>query len=190
MINGKRARLRPIRSDDLALLRRWFDDPETMRFWGQPTPLVTEAQFASDLGGRFARFDDAGYFMIELLDGTPIGRIEFEGVDMRARSAEVMILIGDPVARGRGYGTDAMTALLRYLFEERNLHRVSLAAIAWNTQAKRLYEEVGFTAEGTLRDDLFFAGRYHDQVVMAILRHEFEARQPRVTVVTGGGPDG
>jgi RimJ/RimL family protein N-acetyltransferase len=178
MIAAERLRLRPIRRADLPTLRAWFDDPDTMRFWGIPSPLVVEDQFEEDLAGRFRRFDAAGYFLIELLDGTPIGRIEYERLDPQTRSADVMILIGAPEARGRGYGTEAMVALLRYLFHQRNLHRVSLSVLAWNNRAIRSYEKVGFVVEGTLRDDLFFDGRYHDQVLMSMLRHEFDARWP------------
>jgi RimJ/RimL family protein N-acetyltransferase len=178
MILGERVRLRPIRRSDLPILRSWFDDPETMRFWGQPMPIVVEDQFEADLAGRFRDFDEAGYFMVERLEGTPIGRIEFERLDPQARSAETMILIGAADARGQGYGSDAMVALLRYLFHQRNLHRVALSVIAWNERAVRSYEKVGFLVEGRLRDDLYFDGRYHDQIVMSILRHEFDARWP------------
>ncbi|MGH2559165.1 MAG: GNAT family N-acetyltransferase [Thermomicrobiales bacterium] len=176
MIEGELVRLRPIGPDDLSLLRRWFEDPETMRHWGTGAPLVTPHAFQDDLQGRFARFDEAGYFMIEPAEGSPIGRIDFERLSARIRSAEVMILIGDPSARGKGYGTDAMIALLRYLFHERNLHRVSLTVLAWNERAIRSYEKVGFVVEGRLRDDHFFDGRYHDQMVMGMLRPAFDAR--------------
>jgi RimJ/RimL family protein N-acetyltransferase len=176
MITGEFVRLRSIRRDDLPVLSAWFDDPETMRLWGMPTPLSTEDQFEQDLAGRFGRFDDAGYFMVELMNGTPIGRIEYERLDPQARSAEAMILIGAPDSRGHGYGTDAMVALLRYLFHQRNLHRVALSVIAWNERAIRCYLKVGFVVEGRLRDDLFFDGAYHDQFLMSILRHEFDAR--------------
>ncbi len=180
MIAGDRIRLRPLRDSDLPLLRAWFDDPDVMRFWGMTSNPVVDQRFAEDLVGRFARFEVAGYFAIDLPDGTTIGRVEFERLSTETRSAEVMILIGDRSAWGKGYGTDAMTALLRYLFHTRNLHRVSLTVLAWNRRAIRSYKKVGFTVEGTLRDDLYFDGRYHDQLVMGMLHHEFDARWPLV----------
>jgi RimJ/RimL family protein N-acetyltransferase len=176
MIEGERVRLRPIHPDDLEVMRRWFDDAETMRHWGIAAPLVRHDAFEHDLRDRFARFDDAGYFMIELESGAPIGRIDFERLSERTRSAEIMILIGERAARGKGYGTDAMVALLRYLFHERNLHRVGLSVIDWNERALKSYAKIGFTVEGRLRDDLYFEGRYHDQIVMGILRPEFDAK--------------
>ncbi len=178
MIAWRTVRLRPFHERDLPLLRAWFDDPELMRFWGMPSSPVVDQRFAEDLTRRFSRFDDAGYFAIDLINGTTIGRVDFERLSTETRSAEVMIIIGDRTARGKGYGTDAMVAVLRYLFHTRNLHRVSLNVLAWNVRAIRSYEKTGFTVEGRLRDDLFFDGGYHDQIVMSILRHEFDARWP------------
>jgi RimJ/RimL family protein N-acetyltransferase len=178
MLVGTQVQLRPIRRDDLPRLRAWFDDPELMRHWARPAPLVVDDAFEPDLRGRFSRFDTAGYFMIEIPGGPTIGRIDFEQLNMQSRSAEVMVLIGDRASRGHGHGTDAMVTLLRYLFDQRNLHRVALMVLAWNAPAIRSYEKVGFVAEGTLRDDCFFDGRYHDQIAMSILRPEFDARWP------------
>jgi RimJ/RimL family protein N-acetyltransferase len=70
-----------------------------------------------------------------------------------------------------------MRALLGYLFFQRNLHRVWLTVLADNRRAIAAYEKVGFVAEGRLRDDAYFDGRYHDQLVMGILRDEFAARR-------------
>ena len=181
MIAGERVLLRPFRADDLSAMRRWFDDPELMRHWAMPTAPVLPDQFATDLGGRFARFAEAGYFaVVPLADpaGPLVGRVEYERLDPVARSAEVMLLIGERAAWGRGYGTDALVALLRWLFHARNLHRAGLTVLAQNARALRLYQRVGFVAEGTLRDDAYFDGAYHDQVAMGLLRPEFEARWP------------
>jgi ribosomal-protein-alanine N-acetyltransferase len=184
MIKGDKVRLRPIGTDDLALLRKWASDPELMRFWANPSPIVTERQFEDDLAGRFARFDLAGYFIIDDEAGNPVGRIEFERLSETERSIEVMILIGEASARGKGYGTDAMVTMLRYLFHQRDLHRVWLTVLAWNEAAIRTYESVGFIREGTLRADLYFDGEVHDQVVMSMLRPEFEAKWASTPVET------
>jgi RimJ/RimL family protein N-acetyltransferase len=150
-----------------------------MRYWGVSRPLVREDQFEEDLAGRFARFDEAGYLAIVPLepeDAPAIGRIEWEELDRHNRSAAVMILVGDPAYWGHGYGTDALVALLRYLFHVRGLHRVTLTVLSWNERAIRSYLKIGFVVEGVLRDDVYDEGRYHAQTVMGILRHEFDAR--------------
>ena len=43
-----------------------------------------------------------------------------------------------------------------------------------NTRARRAYEAVGFTAEGIARGNAFFGGVHRDELVMAVLRPEWE----------------
>jgi RimJ/RimL family protein N-acetyltransferase len=176
MIEGASVKLRPVHADDLSRMRRWFDNPETMWFWAIPRPFVTSVQFESDLDSRFARFDQAGYFTILGPDDIPIGRIDFDDLDPINRSASIGILIGDPAARGKGYGPDAIIALLRYLFLDRNLHRVELTVLTWNERAVRAYRRIGFVDEGVHRDHRFAQGVYHDERQMSMLRPEFDAR--------------
>ena len=178
MIEGRLVRLRPFHRSDLPLLRAWHDDPAVMRYWGQASPLVADNRFEDDLAGRFSRFDESGYLAVvprEPVDAPPIGRVEWEGLERHNRSAEVMILIGDPAFWGHGYGTDALVTLLRYLFHVQRLRRVGLTVLSWNERAIRSYQKIGFAVEGTLRQHVFDDGRFHDETVMGVLRHEFDA---------------
>jgi RimJ/RimL family protein N-acetyltransferase len=44
----------------------------------------------------------------------------------------------------------------------------------FNPRAMRAYEKAGFRLEGTRREAIYQDGAYHDELVMAILRSEFE----------------
>jgi ribosomal-protein-alanine N-acetyltransferase len=167
MIHGDRVALRPIRQDDLPFLTRWHADPAVMAGWANPVPLVAEAAWEGDLRGRFASFDDAGYLIIEA-DDRPIGRIDFEHLDARHGTVEIALYIGERSAQGRGYASDAVGALARYLFEQRAVHRVELTVVESNDRARRLYESVGFRIEGVLREHVHFDGRFHDELLMAL----------------------
>jgi RimJ/RimL family protein N-acetyltransferase len=182
MIQGELVTLRPVAAGDLPAMRRWFDDPETMKYWGVPRPFVPERLFEEDLSGRFSRFDSEGYFMVLAPNGEPVGRIDFDSMDERNRSCELGILIGEHQARNKRYGSDAIITLLKYLFRDRNLHRASLTVLAWNERAIRAYRRVGFQEEGTLRDHRYADGRYVDELQMSILRREFDALDPLVGV--------
>ena len=62
--------------------------------------------------------------------------------------------------------------LLRLAFSEMNLHRIHLRVDADNARGIRCYEKCGFRPEGTMRDAIFREGRYHDQLLMSVLRPE------------------
>ena len=42
-----------------------------------------------------------------------------------------------------------------------------------NQRARRAYEAVGFKAEGVARGNAFLGGIFHDELIMAILRTEW-----------------
>ena len=104
-----------------------------------------------------------------------IGGAGFSSIDGRNRNAEVGIFIGKPELWDRGLGRDVMVALLRFGFEQLNLHRIYLRVFAENDRAVHLYESIGFQQEGCWRQGEYRHDRYHDILWMSILREEWKA---------------
>lgn len=105
----------------------------------------------------------------EMNTDQPVGSVYIRDIDRQHNKAEYGIFIGEPAARGRGIGTAAAKLMLRYCFEEEELHRIYLRAFAENRQAIRSYEKAGFTQEGLLRGDVRIEGEYRDIVWMAAI---------------------
>jgi RimJ/RimL family protein N-acetyltransferase len=113
--------------------------------------------------------------MIRALDGDRlIGFVGLGGIQWNNGDAFVGISLGERQDWGKGYGTDAMRVLLRYAFDELNLHRVSLDVFEYNPRAIRSYEKAGFTVEGRCRQYLHREGKRWDLIFMGILREEWE----------------
>lgn len=121
--------------------------------------------------------NDVNYpFHIHCLeDDRLIGDVGLDGVRFSHGDTFVGISIGDPQDWGKGYGTDAMRIILRYAFDELNLHRVSLNVFEYNPRAICSYEKAGFKIEGRIRQLLNREGRRWDIIFMGILRSEWEA---------------
>jgi len=105
----------------------------------------------------------------EAQGGRPVGSVYLRDIDRRHNKAEYGIFIGGDGARGKGYGTMAARLMIRYAFEEMDLHRLFLRVFADNTRAIRSYEKAGFKREAYLRDDVRIDGCYWDIVLMGIL---------------------
>jgi RimJ/RimL family protein N-acetyltransferase len=64
--------------------------------------------------------------------------------------------------------------MVRYGFQELGLNRIELGVWAFNDRAIAAYRKVGFVEEGRRRQMTFHAGQFHDEVLMSILRSEWD----------------
>ncbi|ODS00763.1 GCN5 family acetyltransferase [Methyloceanibacter methanicus] len=69
----------------------------------------------------------------------------------------------------RGYMTAAVRAVLPFVFDSLELHRLEAACLPTNTPSMRLLERVGFTREGLARRYLRINGEWRDHVLYALL---------------------
>ncbi|KAI3325443.1 putative GNAT family acetyltransferase [Xylariaceae sp. AK1471] len=79
--------------------------------------------------------------------------------------------------QGKGYGGEAIRWSLWWAFQMAGLHRVQIQAFSFNTGAMRLYERLGFREEGRVREHMWFAGSWHDNLIYGILEDEWRDGQ-------------
>jgi len=169
VLRGERVALRPMSYDDMALLMRWGSDPEFRRYqWAREPGVFGEAD-ARKWIERMSRPGDSACWVIEH-DGRPIGFANYRDHHPKGRSAEVGIGIGEPDLWGKHLGRDALTALIRYLFDELDLHRVGLSVVSFNDRAISMYKAVGFEVEGIERDGVGTEEGFVDDVKMALVK--------------------
>jgi RimJ/RimL family protein N-acetyltransferase len=183
-LHGERVRLTALDSErDAEALARWSTDSE---YWRLRYPFPAQPRTAAEMRAELDRqAEDRDTDVFEfgirtLADDRLIGTIALFGVDAVNGDAEVGIGIGEREYWGRGYGTDALRVLLRFAFDELNLHRVSLSALGANPRAVRSYEKAGFVREGALRGQNHYGGQRFDEVCMGLLREAWR-RQAGVT---------
>jgi RimJ/RimL family protein N-acetyltransferase len=63
---------------------------------------------------------------------------------------------------------DATRTLCRYAFSRLNLARVSLTVFPENAAARRVYDRLGFVAEGVQRQAFWKRGAWHDLLHLAV----------------------
>jgi RimJ/RimL family protein N-acetyltransferase len=68
-----------------------------------------------------------------------------------------------------------MRAVVDAAFCETDVHRLWIGCFPDNLRAQRSYEAVGFIAEGVARGSAFFHGEHRDELVLSLLRPEWEA---------------
>lgn len=113
------------------------------------------------------------FMVVSTKDSQPIARVWYFNLNTQNRSAQVDILV-DPAARREGHGAESMRILCRHLFEQRGLNRIYAYAAQDNHAGVALLDKAGFTREGTLRQFYFYDGEYHDAILSAVMRFEYD----------------
>ncbi len=108
--------------------------------------------------------------IITLLDDTPIGSVAFLNYDVNHLKAELRKLIGNLNYRGKGYAKEATKLWIEYGFSSLDLKKIYLNTFDTNIHNIRLNEELGFRAEGILRNEVFVDGEYKDVLRMGLWR--------------------
>ena len=177
ILRGEKVYLRELRDDDLPMLTRWWNDPRVAAL----QTLVVQPQPEAALVERFRTwsankdFSGAGFSVVAQDDDVLVGHVTLFGAHVPTRAATVAIGLG-PEHLSRGLGTDALRVMVRYGFEELGLNRIGLGVFAYNDRAIAVYRKVGFVEEGRRREMTFHAGQFHDEVLMGLLRSEWNAR--------------
>lgn len=84
--------------------------------------------------------------------------------------------------RRRGYAAEATELVLTYMFAEQRYNKCEVEIYAFNDASLALYRRLGFVEEGRLRQHEFFAGGYHDVVLLGITAAEHWATHQRPSV--------
>lgn len=174
MIIGEKVILRAIEPSDIRQLWEWTQDAEVMRYRDYPGPPRPLAEAEREYQDSLCQDTRDLHLAIATLEGELIGETSLRYVDHRAGNADFTIAIGNKAYWGHGYGSDATKALMRFAFQQYNLHRVTLYVHAFNERAVKAYEKCGFRHEGRLREAHYMEGEHKDVLLMGLLKEDFE----------------
>jgi len=108
-------------------------------------------------------------------DGTFIAQIYVGPVNWDLPEFQLGYFV-DEDHEGQGYVTEAVNAVLRFIFENLRAHRVRLECDDTNVRSLRVAERCGFVREGHLRENKKHAdGTFSGTLHYGLLRSEFEA---------------
>jgi ribosomal-protein-serine acetyltransferase len=100
------------------------------------------------------------------------GVVGYNYIDPLNRRAELGYWV-DRTLEGRGLVRQACTQLIRFGFEELDLHRIAIDAAVDNRRSRALAERLGFTQEGVRREAEWLYDHFVDHAQYGLLRHEW-----------------
>jgi RimJ/RimL family protein N-acetyltransferase len=176
VMTGDSVGLALMRAEDVPTIARWNQDLEFTARIGTPGEAHTvEMRQESYKQNSRIKPDSAEFSVLELSTGRLVG---FGGLfDMtRALVATMFVGIGEADVRRKGYGTEASRLICEYGFFFRNLHSIKVEVHEYNHAARRVYERLGFKTAGRLRGANLLNNRRYDEIIMDLLRSEFELK--------------
>ena len=164
----------PLSESELEWTRQLHNDPSTLEMLTD-THVVSEEEQKKWFYNLL--FNPKSERVVVFVDGEPAGLIRLDNIDNENKSICVGLDI-DPKFRGLGLSYRVYDFILDHYFGfNSNLsqfNRIWLLVADFNERAKHIYEKIGFKEEGRQREALFRYGKYHDYVMMSILRSEYK----------------
>jgi len=174
--------LKSLQEEDADGLLAYRAEPAVVRFqlWCPKRPseahaFIRSAQFDGE--PQVGRWNQFGIYWRDT--NQLIGDIGLNLVN--AQQAEIGYTIALEWQR-RGVAKTAVSRLLAYLFDERNLHRIIANADSENVASIALLQKLGFRQEGHFRESYQVNGAWHDEVQYALLHQEWQALHQETAV--------
>ena len=146
---GPRVVLRDKRLGDAPADYRWRSTPELSRFDAARPLLLNYQQYLALYREELLYPSPYRHSLaIEDQNGRHIGNIMYYNIDTLHREAELGITIGEAGFWGRGYGSEATSALLEHLTGRLGFQRIYLKTLDWNERARRCFQKAGFAEYG------------------------------------------
>ena len=143
---------RAVREDAEPMFRNWASDPEVTKYLTWPTYEKVETAYQI-LDLWVSEYEKPNYYqwMIELKElGEPIGSISAVRQNDRVEEAEIGYCIGSQWWH-RGIMTEALSAVIEYLFTEVGMNRVAARHDPNNPHSGGVMRKCGMKYEGTNR---------------------------------------
>lgn len=165
MLKGKYVGLRAIEESDLPQLLLWRNQPNYRRFFREYRELSQTNQrnwFDSKV------LNDKSTEMFSIVDvntGELLGACGLCYIDWINRNADFSIYIGkDDLYIDERYAIEAAQIMMKYGFEELNLHRLWSEIYSFDEAKKVMFDRLGFKLEGVHRETHWTEGRWCDSL--------------------------
>ena len=172
MLKGRAVGLVPLQTTDELVMFRWMNDPAIRAAAGRPNwkacySLEQVQDLIRDRLGQSTRFD---LMVVDLERGEPCGLVELNHLHAMSDSARLSLVWG-----GRGdakLAEEALSLASKYAFETQALHRLWTRVPNDSDFIMSAFHNIGFRAEGVLREDHFSGGAWKDSVLLSMLATE------------------
>jgi len=178
--------LRPFESSDFDEVLAYYALPDVQRYLDWKARDKVEAKSAFEAMRKQTRLTRPGEVLtlavVRKSDGKVTGHVSLRYTDATAAQGEVRFAIA-PVFRRKGYGAEAVKAVIDLGFDRFRLHRVFARTAGQNEASARLLKSLGMRLEAHYREHALFQGEWDEELHFAVLDREWQ-RGAKVREIT------
>ena len=171
IIIGATINFRKVTDADLKILASWRNT-KGIREYNNQFMLLNMVQQKEWFKQINAKDSDRIMFMVTNKKNKPIGVCGLIHIDKINRNADVAIILGEQKLHGRGLGSEILSMLIDYGFNQLKLHRIGAEIFSYNNVSIKLFEKLAFKREVTLHEALWRNGKWWNIYVFSLLKHE------------------
>ena len=177
LLTTARLQLRSISKADSDDLYAIYSDMKTLEYWGQD-PVQSPADAWNKIKVNMQSVENGTAFLwgIVLRDSNRlIGTCTIFRINQQNKNGEAGYIL-NRAHWGKGLMTETMNSVLDYAFNDLDFHRLEADTDPDNAASLALLEKFGFQREGYFRERWFVHGKWHDSVMLGVLRSEYQAQ--------------
>ncbi|MCL1068310.1 GNAT family N-acetyltransferase [Shewanella olleyana] len=175
-LTTQRLSIRAFEVGDLVSFTEYRADPQIAQYQSWSDYSLEQAQNLFDQMD-YQQFGEPGlWFQLAIADNRTdqiMGDIALHFID------EQQMEIGFTIAKDyqqQGVAYEAVSAVIEFLFNSLNKHRIVATTDAENFASMALLLKLGFRKEGHYLQNIFFKGRWGDECFFAMLNSEYKAK--------------
>jgi RimJ/RimL family protein N-acetyltransferase len=180
-VETSRLTLRPFSSDDFDDLYAYQSRPDVTRYlyWdARDKEQVREALVRQcDENALSAEGDWLTFAVVWREARKVVGEVGLKLISRENRQGEIGFVF-NPDYHGRGLATEAAESMLTLGFDAIGWHRIIGSCDPRNHSSARLMERIGMRQEARFVHSQIVKGQWADELVYAVLDHEWRARRP------------
>ncbi len=166
---GNRTIMRAIEPQDTEMFLNLINDPEIeycVAGWSFPVSTQRQREWIANLQNDKT---ELRCVITDKENKKSLGTIILNNIDYKNGSAQIHIKLASEEHRGKGYGSDAVSTVVTYGFNELRLHSIYANVNEDNLASVKLFRKCGFELDGHLRERIFKRGKYLNVKTLSII---------------------
>lgn len=170
--------LRGMKVSDAADMYAYAKLPAVSEYllWSPHEDIRHTTDYLTYVSRRYRTGDFFDWAIVDKQSGHMIGTCGFTSFRFESDVGEIGYVL-NPAYQGRGLATEAVRRIMRFGFEELQLHRIEARFMEGNVRSLRMMERVGMRLEGYARESMKVKGRWRTIGTCAILASETDVSE-------------